>query len=273
MQDCAEEAVRLRAADKCGGTGIVAEVPVSGQITGHRGRETFFTWGGAALVVMSAVAAVVAAVVMAGRQHELTASTGQRLAGIPVATVSLMGLSPVPADPAPRFTLTDQDGRVLSLSGFRGKAVVLEFMDSRCTDICPLVSQEFLDAYHDLGSTGDRVVFVAVNVNQRYNRVADVLAYSRAHALTAIPDWYFLTGPAAALRAVWREYDIGVTANGQGGTLVHTATVYFIGPHGAERYSAAPTADHTGSGAAYLPPGQISGWGQGIAQVVEAMLR
>ena len=36
---------------------------------------------------------------------------------------------------------------MLSLSAFRGRAVVLEFMDSRCTGICPLVSREFIDAY------------------------------------------------------------------------------------------------------------------------------
>ena len=33
----------------------------------------------------------------------------------------------------------------------RGHAVVLEFMDPHCTDVCPLVSAEFIDAYHDLG--------------------------------------------------------------------------------------------------------------------------
>jgi cytochrome oxidase Cu insertion factor (SCO1/SenC/PrrC family) len=207
------------------------------------------------------------------RYHEPTAPAGQQRAGVPVAAVSLMGLSPLPAGRAPGFTLTDQDGRVLSLSGFRGKAVVLEFMDSRCTGICPLVSQEFIDAYHDLGKTQGRVVFVAVNVNQQYNRAADVLAYSKAHALTAVPDWYFLTGPAAALRAVWREYDIAVTAVGQDGALVHAAPVFFIGPRGNERYIAESAADRTSVGTVYLPPGQISGWGQGIAQVAEAMLR
>ena len=255
------------------GTGIVAEAPVNEQVTGHTGRETLFAWGGAALVVMAAVAAVAAAVIMAARHHEVATPAGQRLAGISVATVNLLGLSRVAADPAPGFRLTDQDGRMLSLSGFRGKAVVLEFMDSRCTDICPLVSREFIDAYHDLGRAEGRVVFVAVNVNQRYNRVADVLAYSRAHTLTAIPDWHFFTGPAAALQAVWREYDIAVTAAGQDSALVHTATVYFIGPHGAEHYIAEPAADHAGGGAAYLPPGQVSRWGRGIAQVAEAMLR
>jgi cytochrome oxidase Cu insertion factor (SCO1/SenC/PrrC family) len=259
----------------CGGTGILAEVPVSGQVTGHGGRKTLSTWAAASLVVISAAAAVVGAIVIPSRQHDRAASAGHRPAGIPPAisagTVTLMRLSPAPAGTAPSFTLTDQDDRRLSLAGFRGKAVVLEFMDSRCTDICPLVSQEFIDAYRDLGSAQDRVVFVAVNVNQRYNQVADVLAYSRAHQLTAIPDWHFLTGPAAVLRAVWREYNIAVTADRRAGALVHTATVYFITPGGTERYTATPAPDHTG-GTAHLPSGQIGGWGQGIAQVAEATL-
>jgi cytochrome oxidase Cu insertion factor (SCO1/SenC/PrrC family) len=223
------------------------------------------------LVIVSAIAAVAAAVVLSGRQHELAASAGRR-ADIPSGTATLLRLSPASAGAAPGFTLTDQNGRVLSLSGFRGRAVVLEFMDSRCTGVCPLVSREFIDAYHDLGKANGRVVFVAVNVNQRYDRVADVLAYSRENELSAIPDWYFFTGSVATLRAVWREYGIAVTASGPGGGLVHTATVYFIGPHGTERYTAAPPAGSAGSSAAYLPPGEISGWGRGIAQVVRAML-
>ena len=244
---------------------------MSGQGTGHDGRMSLSSWAAASLVILSAVAAVAAAVVLSGRQHELAASAGRR-ADIPSGTATLLRLSPAPAGAAPGFTLTDQDGRVLSLSGFRGRAVVLEFMDSRCTGICPLVSREFIDAYHDLGRAGGRVVFVAVNVNQRYDRVADVLAYSRAHELSAIPGWYFFTGSGDALRAVWREYGIAVASSGPGGDLVHTATVYFIGPHGTERYTAAPPTEPVGSSTAYVPPSEISGWGKGIAQVVTAML-
>jgi hypothetical protein len=32
-------------------------------------------------------------------------------------------------------------------------------------------------------------------------------------------------------------------------------------------------ADHTSSGASYLPAGQITTWGQGIAQVARALAR
>ena len=149
---------------------------MSGPETGHDGRTSLSSWAGAALVIVSAVAAIAAAVVLSGRQHEPAAPVS-RPAGIPSGTASLLRLSTPSAGAAPGFTLTDQDGRVLSLSGFRGKAIVLEFMDSRCTGICPLVSREFIDAYHDLGTAGGRVVFIAVNFNQQYNRVTDVLAY------------------------------------------------------------------------------------------------
>jgi protein SCO1 len=78
--------------------------------------------------------------------HASSGPQSARPTGIPAsvsdAQINLMGLSPVPVRPAPGFTLTDQDGRTLSLASLRGKAVVLEFMDPHCTDICPIVSHE-----------------------------------------------------------------------------------------------------------------------------------
>jgi hypothetical protein len=53
--------------------------------------------------------------------------------------------------------------------------------------------------------------------------------------------------------------------------IVHTSVIYFIGPGGTERYIADPMADHTGSGTAYLPAGQITAWGQGIALVARSL--
>ena len=182
-----------------------------------------------------------------------------------------MGLSPVPAQAAPGFTLTDQNGRAIPLSAFRGKVVVLEFMDPHCVDICPLVSQEFVDAYHDLGPAAGKVVFAAVNVNQYFNRVPNVLAYSRAHQLSTIPDWHFFTGPVTALQAVWNHYNVLVQAPNPNADIIHTSIVYFIGPDGIERYGASPMADYTNSGSAYLPTGQLTDWGRGIALVAKSL--
>src|ERR1019366_5665924 len=54
----------------------------------------------------------------------------------------------------------------MSLSSLQGKTVVLEFTDPHCVDICPIVSQEFVDAYHDLGTPCSGVVFAAGNGNR-----------------------------------------------------------------------------------------------------------
>ena len=230
--------------------------------------------------LVAAVTVVVLAGILAGylvirhRQQDLLAAL--RPAGIPASVPTVladqMQLSTVPARPAPGFTLVSQDGRTVSLAAFKGRPVVLTFMDPHCVDICPIVSAEFLAAYHDLGPAAARAVFIAVNVNPYYRTPADVAAFSRAHQLTAIPSWQFLTGSLASLRAVWDAYQIAVQAPGRTADVVHTSLVYFIDPSGRERYVAVPVDEHTASKKAYLPAGNLAAWGRGVALVTRSLV-
>ena len=161
----------------------------------------------------------------------------------------------------------------MPLSSFRGKVVVLEFMDPHCTDICPLVSQEFIDAYHDLGPRAGQVVFAAVNVNQYYAGVRDMAQYLGEHELGTIPSWHFFTGPVPQLQSVWRAYDIEVQAPNPNADIVHTSAVYFIDPQGREKFLASPMVDHTKTNQAYLPASQIASWGHGIALIARQLAR
>ena len=229
-------------------------------------------------VLIAAAVAVLIAAASAGyavirvRPHE---AAGLRASGIPdsvsTSLANLMQLSPVPVTSAPGFTLTDQGGHLMSLAGLRGQVVVLDFMDPHCTDICPIVSREFLDAYRDLGAAAPRVVFLAVNVNRYHLRVADVAAFSGEQRLTKIPAWHFLTGSYPSLRAVWQAYQIEVDAPGPDADVVHSSQMYFIDPQGRERFLASPMADHTASGSSYLPAGQLASWAQGIALVARQL--
>ena len=236
---------------------------------------------GPGLVVAAAVVAVLVLAASAGyaviriRQHQ-ESTAGQRASGIPASVSTslsnLMQLSPVPVRGAPGFTLTDQGGRTVSLTGLRGRVVVLEFMDPHCTDICPIVSQEFIDAYRDLGAKAAQVVFVAVNVNRYHLRVADVAAFSSEQRLTQLPSWHFLTGSYPSLAAVWQDYEITVDAPGPDADVIHSSQMYFIDPQGRERFVADPMVDHTASGSSYLPAGQLASWGQGIALVARQLV-
>ncbi|MGH9103160.1 MAG: SCO family protein, partial [Acidimicrobiales bacterium] len=138
-----------------------------------------------------------------------------------------------------------------------------------CTDICPIVSHEFVDAYRDLGREGRGVEFIAINVNPYHLTVGAMAAFSRAHQLDSIPTWHFFTGPIGTLKPLWAKYGITVIARGPNADVVHSSIVFFIGPNGKERFIAAPTDDHTKSGTAYLPTGQLTSWGRGIGLVAQ----
>jgi cytochrome oxidase Cu insertion factor (SCO1/SenC/PrrC family) len=210
-------------------------------------------------------------------QRNATAGAGLRPSGIPgnisTSTANLMQLSPVPPIPAPGFRLTDQRGHTMTLASLRGKVVVLEFMDPHCTDICPIVSQEYIDAYHRLGAQTDKVVFAAINVNQYHASVQDMAAYSDAHRLNAIPSWHFFTGPVPALHAVWHHYNVAVQAPNPDADIIHSSAVYFIDANGTERFMASPMVDHTANGKAYLPLAQVSDWSSGIARLASNLAR
>ena len=228
------------------------------------------------LVVLVAAVAYVVVVVTRPRPALVVVPSGLRPTGIPAAvstsTASLMALSPVKTVPAPGFHLVDQHGVPTSLAGLRGKVVVLEFMDPHCTDICPIVSQEFVRASHDLGALGRRVVFMAINVNRYHASTGAMLAFSEEHGLETIPSWRFVTGPTSRLERAWAAYHIQVEAPNPNADIIHTSAVYFIDPSGRERYVAMPEVDHTTAGKAFLPADQLVQWGRGIAQVVRSLV-
>ncbi len=160
--------------------------------------------------------------------------------------------------PAPGFTLTDQFGRRVSLSSLRGKPVVLAFIDSRCTTVCPLTASSLIDAQKLLGRAASRVALVAVNVNPAATTVADVRAWSRAHGMEH--RWLFLTGPVAKLRPVWRAYGISTVETPQG--LDHTDAIYLIGPEGHERRYVEASGN----------PGRVQSQARNLALHVAALL-
>jgi cytochrome oxidase Cu insertion factor (SCO1/SenC/PrrC family) len=132
---------------------------------------------------------------------------------------------------APDIRLENQFGQRMALSQFRGKAVVLAFIDSQCTTVCPLTTVSMLEAKELLGAAGSKVQLLGVDANPRATSVPDVMAYSRAHGM--VNQWDFLTGTLPQLRAAWAAYHIAVQI--QRGLIDHTPALFLIDPQGRER--------------------------------------
>jgi len=112
---------------------------------------------------------------------------------------------------APDFTLTDQHNQPFHLADARGKVVVLCFIYTHCTDICPFISVKVRNAYQLLGSDASDVVFVAVTTDPKRDVPEVTSAYSKAIGLDDV--WHFVGGQPKDVQAVWTHYAIGVTVD------------------------------------------------------------
>jgi cytochrome oxidase Cu insertion factor (SCO1/SenC/PrrC family) len=112
--------------------------------------------------------------------------------------------------PAPNFQLLDQLGRQTSLAQFRGKVVLIAFVDSQCTTICPLTTESMVKALRLLGPAAADVQLLGINANPLALKVSDVASYTRAHDMQG--KWRFLTGSLPQLKKVWRDYHVYVAA-------------------------------------------------------------
>lgn len=205
----------------------------------HRGYRHPLVAGVAAAVVLAAYLGVVFAFKQ-GSAPSAAVQVTSSPTGLPVspAIEKLTQLDPFSRSSwtaSPSFTLVDQHGRAVSLSSFRGQAVVLSFNDNHCSDVCPLYAKDVQAAIEDLGPLARRVAFVAVNTNAFYPQVKWDVAFDREYGLNNTPEWTYLTGRPAALQRVWHDYGIYVGLDYKQRTVNHYTDFYLIDPNGRER--------------------------------------
>jgi cytochrome oxidase Cu insertion factor (SCO1/SenC/PrrC family) len=128
------------------------------------------------------------------------------------------------------FTLTNQDGRRVSLSAYRGKVLVLAFLFSRCRT-CVLVADQVRGALDEVeGTRGVATIFVSTD--PRADTRVSVSRFLDETSLSGHVE--YLTGTPHELQPIWKAYAIppvraGKYASEQG------STVLLIDHNGAER--------------------------------------
>ena len=111
------------------------------------------------------------------------------------------------ARPAPDFSLTDQKGKPVSIARFRGRPVIVTFIDPLCRSLCPLEAR-ILERASSRLPVAQRPAIVSVSVNRFGNARRYLLQDVGKWGLHS--GWYWAVGPGAALAKVWRAYQIGV---------------------------------------------------------------
>jgi protein SCO1/2 len=153
----------------------------------------------------------------------VTTTHGSRSTGIDAIPVGPAATWTAGAKVAPGFSLVDQNGKSVSLAAYRGRPVMVTFIDPLCRDYCPLEARVLSDAVSALPAA-QRPVIVAVSVNRWGNARSNLVEDIRKWQLPSV--WRWGIGSAAQLGAVWAAYKIEVLAQTRtiAGVTVHRIT-------------------------------------------------
>jgi len=152
---------------------------------------------------------------MAARQLEIL-EAAIAASSPPVAPILHVG------EAVPDFTLVDQNLEKVRFADFRGKAVAITFIYTRCPlpNFCFRMSNNFGVLHRRFThQMGKNLVLLSVTFDPEHDQ-PDVLAkYARTWAKDTT-GWHFVTGPSADIRKVYTEF--GVSSWQGEGLLTHS---------------------------------------------------
>ncbi len=108
----------------------------------------------------------------------------------------------------PDVRLVRQDGQTVSLRRELddGRPVLLNFIFTTCTSICPLSSRTLEEFQHRLGAEATHVHLVSISIDPEQDTPGRLAEYARK--FHAGPEWQYYTGTAAASIAAQRAFDV-----------------------------------------------------------------
>ena len=138
-------------------------------------------------------------------------------------------------EPAAGFTLTDQNGKKVSLKDFQGKLVLINFIYSNCKGTCPPLLLKFKEIQLDLKDEFKKQT-VLLSVSFDYERdTPEVLKKFAESQRADLSFWTFLTGSQAEIEKMLNDYQVAVK-KGPDGEFGHINMVVMIDKDGKRRY-------------------------------------
>lgn len=94
--------------------------------------------------------------------------------------------------PAPKFQLTNQNGKAISNKDYDGKVYVVEFFFTTCPTICPIMNKNMLTIQNEFfGNPNFGIASISINPE---NDTAEVLKAHAKQLGVKSTNWHFLTG-------------------------------------------------------------------------------
>jgi len=139
------------------------------------------------------------------------------------------------ADYAKGFSLPDAQGRVRTLTEFKGKVVAIFFGFTQCPDVCPTTLAEMAEVKRALGPDGDRLQTIFITVDP----ARDTPEILSAYMANFDPGFIALRPSPEQLTAVAKDFKVyfkRVDGSAPGSySMDHSAATYLYDPQGRLR--------------------------------------
>jgi protein SCO1/2 len=135
-------------------------------------------------------------------------------------------LTPVRA--APPLSLRNYLGQRVNLVSYRGKAVLVTFLYTKCPDVCPLIASNLRVAQNLMGPVkAAKAQIVAVSVDPRGDTRRAVAAFLARHEMTG--RMQYLVGSQSELARAWKAWGVGSERDAQKPEFInHSGLIYGI---------------------------------------------
>jgi protein SCO1/2 len=137
---------------------------------------------------------------------------------------------------APDFVLVNQNSQRFDSTRLRGKVVVLNFIFTTCTDVCPIFTANLAQLQRKLNERhSTELFFVSITTDPEVDSAKVLNAYAQRYSAD-FKNWAFLTGSEAQLKEVWNGFGVRVIRKGRG-LVQHTSLTTVIDRQGLRRFN------------------------------------
>ena len=135
----------------------------------------------------------------------------------------------------PDAELVNQDDKPISVRQFRGRALLVTFVYTRCPmpDQCPLMSANFAQVNAALAGDPDlrnKAHLLSVTLDPEYDRPEVLRGYGAAYAGGKFDEWDFATGDPGEVRRLAQFF--GLMYGREEGQLIHSLRTAVVTPGG-----------------------------------------
>ena len=161
----------------------------------------------------------------------------------PLSPTADVPSEPKPGDDVPDFGLTNQDGKRIHLAQYRGKALALTFVYTRCPqpDQCTLMSTNFATVDKELQKEPDiyaKTHLLTISFDPDYDTPKVLRSYGASHtgrySDETFQHWEFATGTKDEVKGIAQFFGLRYFQDTESGDeqVIHSLRTAVIGPDG-----------------------------------------